>query len=80
MKLLIIICFIVFVGYTIYRTVYLYQNYMRVKTMKAKENELEEEGVTPYGGSLSHGLSLDESGRYVHESKESLLWYKRLLN
>lgn len=77
---ILILSFIAFISYTIYRTVYLCQNLQRVKAMKRKAEELKQEEVTPYGSSLSYGLSIDKNGKYVHESKESLIWYKRLLN
>ncbi len=79
MQLLAIVFLIGITSYAIYRTARLIRTRRRMKFMERKENALKEAGVTPYGSSLSYGVSIDSDGRYVHESKQSLIWYKRLL-
>lgn len=68
-------------GVLIYAAVSHWNDSNRRKKMKQKEAVLiNEQGVSPHGATLSHGMCENLStGELVHDQKESLLWYKRLL-
>lgn len=50
------------------------------KRMRAREEALKKNGVTPYGSGLCHGMVLGSDGKTVkHDSKKSNSWYARLV-
>lgn len=67
------------IAYTFYITVSFVINRSRKKMMKKRDEQLRDEGVSPYGSSLSHGMYVNRDGKIVSDQKESLIWYKRLL-
>lgn len=47
--------------------------------MYQREKELEQQGIKPYGSTLSHGMCYDrENKTLVADQKKSLAWYRRL--
>lgn len=51
------------------------------KRMKAKEDTLNNIGVTAYGSTLSHGMVYHKKTEEIKaDQKESLMWYRRLLD
>lgn len=76
-----VLLLIVALGLAVYTIVSVWNDVSLRIRMKRKERELREAGVTPYGSSLSHGMYIDNNtGEICSDSKESLIWYKRLLN
>ncbi len=54
--------------------------YLKSRSMRKKEKLLVENGVTPYGSGLCHGMVLDRKSkrRVKHDEKPSDSWYSRL--
>lgn len=51
------------------------------KKMTKKEALLRSKGVSPFGSALSHGMVYDNNlGKIKPDSKESITWYRRLIN
>lgn len=77
MSSLIAICTMLFsaIGIAFYTALLL-----KSRKMKAREKELTQNGVTPYGSGLCHGIVLEESKRSVkHDWKKTNAWYGRLV-
>lgn len=66
-------CLAVYVGFQV-------ALYKKSRAMKRREVELRENGVTPSGSGLCHGIVIDESNkrRVKHDEKPSDSWFKRL--
>lgn len=63
--------------YAILRTVLIINT--RAK-MEAKEKELLNKGVSPYGSALSHGMVFNkDTNKIESDHKQSITWYKRLI-
>jgi len=66
------------VGISIHFTIHDVLTRMR---MKKKESNLNKIGVTAYGSTLSHGMVYDKISKKIKgDQKESLMWYRRLLD
>lgn len=74
-----LLLFLTAFAYTFYVTVKFIINNKRKRMMKKREQQLRDEGVSPYGSSLSHGMYVDQNGNINSDQKASLIWYKRLL-
>ncbi len=80
MSLISVLLIIVALGYFIYSVVTFASDLKIRSGMKRVENELYEDGVSPKGSSLSHGMKINTlTGCIHHDEKQSLIWYKRLL-
>ena len=66
-------------AYTFYATAKFIINNKRKRTMKRREQQLKDEGISPYGSSLSNRMYVDKEGQINSDQKASLIWYKRLL-
>ncbi|EAQ32574.1 MULTISPECIES: hypothetical protein [Idiomarinaceae] len=66
-------CLAVYVGFQV-------ALYKKSRAMKRREVELRENGVTPSGSGLCHGIVIDKTNkrRVVHDEKPSDSWFKRL--
>lgn len=64
---------LVYIGFTL-------ALYQKSKSMRRKEERMNELGIAPYGSGLCHGMVVDETNKRAvkSDSKKSSAWYGRL--